>query len=529
MNRKLMCVISFVLVMMLVITSCGPKAPTTSNNEGQNNEASNETNNEGEQSGGAKRTDIVLGAIGEPKTLDPTQVSDLVAYYVTHQIYDNLIYYGTDQTLTPGLAESWTYSDDGTEITFKLREGVKFHNGDVMTAEDVVFSLNMAIASPFTQGVTAVMENAEKVDDTTVKLKLKHSYGPIEYCISSSQMVIVNKKAYEADPEGYGRNPIGTGPYQFVEWKAGDKIILKAFEDYYKGPAEIKDVTFKVITDGSTAVIALENGEIDIIDTPPKTDRQNIIDNPNLKYYETEIAATVFITINHKSELGKNKKLREAIAHAIDKESMIIGAVEGIGTPIETPMTKSAFGWPEDFKNREYDIEKAKQLLAEAGYPNGLDMVLKTTESATYFKPTEVLQDQLKKIGINASIQKMERGAFWDDIMTKRDYGFAVSAATATYPDSDHIYSMFHGSLVEKGKNYFNYSNPKLDELLDKGRLSNDQEERKQIYREICELFKEDVVSIPLYTYMTPIAANKDLKGVMAHPTNRMFVYDYSW
>lgn len=525
MNKKLMCIISFILAMMLLITSCAEKAPTSVNNEGK----SSETGNEGEQAGSAKRTDLVLGAIGEPKTLDPTQVSDLVVYYVTHQIYDNLIYYGTDQTLTPGLAESWTYSDDGTEITFKLKEGVKFHNGDVMTADDVVFSLNTAMASSFTKGVTAVMDKVEKVDDNTVVLKLKHSYGPIEYCIASSQLVIVNKKAYEADPEGYGRKPIGTGPYQFVEWKSGDKIILKAFEDYYKGPAEIKDVTFKIITDGSTAVVALENGEIDIIDTPPKTDRQNLIENPDIKYYETEIAATVFITINHKSELGKNKKFREAIAHAIDKESMVIGAVEGIGSVLHTPMAKSCFGWPEDFKNREYDVEKAKQLLAEAGFPNGLNIVLKTTESATYYKPTEVLQDQLKQIGINASISKMERGAFWDDILTKRDYDIAVSAATATYPDSDYIYSTFHSSMIENGKNYYNYSNPKLDELLDKGRLSNDQEERKQIYREVCELFKEDVVSIPLYTYMTPIAANKDLKGVMAHPTNRMFIYDYSW
>ncbi|SCY21793.1 ABC transporter substrate-binding protein [Alkaliphilus peptidifermentans] len=517
MKKKFISMMSLLLIVMMFITACG-KA----------------TDKDLQPAGGGgdnkvKRTDLNLGAIGEPKTLDPTQVSDLVAFYVTHQIYNHLIDNRTDGNLVPGLAESWTYSDDGTEITFKLREGVKFHNGDVMTADDVVYSFETAIASAFTQGVTSVMESMKKVDENTVTLILKHSYGPIEYCVASSQIPILNKKVHEANPDGYGRNPIGTGPYKFVEWRSGDSITLTAFEDYYKGAAEIKDVTFKIITDGSTAVVALENGEIDIIDTPPRTDRQNLINNPNIEYYETEIAATVFIAINHHSEIGKNKKLREAIAHAIDKESLIIGSVEGIGTALETPMAKSTFGWPADFKNREYNVEKAKQLLIEAGYPNGLDITLKTNESATYFKPTEVLQDQLRQIGINASISKMERGAFWDDILTKRDYEIVVSAATTAYPDADYIYSTFHGKMVTEGRNYFNYANPKLDELLERGRLSNDQEERKQIYRDICELFKEDVVSIPLYTYMTPIAANKDLQGVMAHPTNRMFVYDYSW
>lgn len=521
-----MSIVSVILIMMMLITACGD---SKTNNPPAGNNAGNESNNQEKPSANAGRTDIVMGAIGEAKSLEPTQVSDLAAYYVTHQIYDNLIYYGADQKLVPGLAESWTYSEDGTEITFKLREGVKFHNGDVMTADDVVYSLNTSIASSFTKSVTAVMEKAEKIDENTVVLKLKHAFGPIEYCVASSQVPILNKKAHEANPEGYGRNPIGTGPYQFVEWKSGDKITLKAFDDYYRGEPTIKDVTYKIITDGSTAVVALENGEIDLIDTPPKTDRQNLIDNPNIEYYETEIASTVYIVINHKSELGGNKKFREALAHAVDKESMVIGAVEGVGTVLHTPMAKSTFGWPEDFENREYDVEKAKQLLAEAGYPDGLTMRLLTTESATYSKPTEVLQDQLRQIGIDAKIEVMERGAFWDELQTARNYDIAVTAATASYPDADYIYSTFHGSMVEGGRNYANYSNPKLDELLDKGRLSNDQEERKQVYREVCELFKEDVVTVPLYTYMTPIAANKDLQGVMAHPTNRMFIYDFSW
>ncbi len=512
MRRKALVLISILLIVAMFTTACG------------SNGGSNPGNNEGNV-----RTDLVLGAIGEPSTLDPTQVSDLVVYYVTHQIFNHLIDNRTDGSMVPGLAESWTYSDDGTEITFKLREGVKFHNGDIMTADDVVYSFEVAMGSSFTRTVTGVMESMTKIDDHTVVLKLAHPYGPIEYCVAFSQVPIMSKSAREADPEGFGRKPVGTGPYQFVEWRSGDRIILEAFDDYYEGEPTIKDVMFRFILDGTTASIALENGEIDIIDTPPRTDRQNLIDNPDIEYYETDIAATVFMAINHYSELGSNKKLREAIAHAIDKESLVIGAVEGIGSPLETPMAKAAFGWPEDFVNREYDVEKAKQLMVEAGFPDGLDLVLKTNESATYFKPTEVLQDQLRQIGINVSISRMERGVFWDDILTKRDYDFVVSAATMSYPDSDYLFATFHSDMITQGRNYMNYGSPELDDLLERGRYSNDTEERKAIYREMCELFKEEVVSIPLYTYRTPIAADANLKGVMAHPTNRMFVIDYYW
>lgn len=525
MNKRIISILSMILILSMLLTACG---------NGTVDEVKKSEESTGSETTGAEvvtstRDKLNFALIGEPATLDPSQATELIAYCVFHQTYDYLIDNRTDGTMVPGLAESWEYSADGSEITFHLREGVKFHNGDTMTAEDVAFTLNNAIASPITKGVTAVMKSAEVIDDNTVLLKLEHAFGPIEYCIASSQIGIVNKNLYEQDPVAYGRAPMGTGPYKFVEWKSGDQIVLERFDDYYKGPASIKDITFKIMTDSSTAVIALENGEIDIIDTPPKTDRLHLMDHPDIEYYETEIAATVFIAFNHDDELFSNPKLRQAIAHAVDKESMVIGAVEGAGTPLETPFPPSVFGWPEDFKNREYNLEKAKALMVEAGYPNGLNITIKTTESPTYFKPTEVLQDQLKQIGINAELQKMERGAYFDDLLAKRDYGMAVTASTTSYPDADTIYSTYHSKYIVEGRNYFNYDNKELDALLDEGKTSIDQKRRKEIYRDVCEIFKEDVVSIPLYTYMTPIAANKNLKGVMAHPTNRMFVYDYHW
>ncbi|MDP3387617.1 MAG: ABC transporter substrate-binding protein [Eubacteriales bacterium] len=520
MSKRIISILSIILILSMLLSACG------GNNTGIESTPAGNTDPTVEI---AVRDDLNFALVAEPKTLNPSLANNLVDYAVFHQIFNYLIDLKTDSTMVPGLAESWEYSEDGSEITFHLRKGVKFHNGDTMNAEDVAFSLNNAIGSAATKNVTSMMDSAEVIDENTVLLKLKYPFGAIEFCIAASQMGIVNKKAYEADPDGFGRNPVGTGPYKFVDWKGGDRIVLERFDDYYKGPAVIKDVTFIIMTDSSTAVLALEKGEVDIIDTPPRTEKQYLLTQPQLKYYDTEIAATAFIAFNHEDEYFSNAKVRQAVAHSINKETLIMGALEGDGTPLETPMAVNVFGWPEDFKFWEYDVEKAKALLAEAGYPDGFTITLKTTESPTYSKPTEVIQDQLKQIGITANIEKLERGAFWDSLLTKRDYGMGMAAWSVVYPDADHIYATFHSDMITTGLNYMNYNNKDLDALLDEGRTSTDPERRKVIYREICELFKENSVMVPLYTYMSPIAADKNLKGVLPSPTNRMFVYDYYW
>lgn len=522
MKKKITMILSLVLVAALLLTACS----------GGSNGGSSGGSSSGEVSGdgsGVVKDSLVYGIGSEPASLNPSVANDLVSYSVVHQIYNYLIEYKTDGTLVPGLAESWDLSEDGTELTFHLREGVKFHNGDVMTAEDVAFSLNNAIASPHTASISTAMDSAEVIDENTVLLKLKHPFGPVEYIVSHSQMAIVNKAEYEKNPDGYSQNPIGTGPYKFVEWKSGDQIKLTAFEDYYKGVADIKDVTVKIIIEPSTRTIALETGEIDILESPQASDRSTLIGNSNIRYHETEIASSVFVAFNNAEGRFADKKVRQAIAHAVDKESMILGAVDGLGTSLETPMTKDVFGWPEDFKNREYDPEKARQLLAEAGYPDGFSMQIKTMEGATYLKPTEVFQDQLREVGIEAEIITMERGAFLQDVNQNQQYEMCISALSVPYPDADYIYALFHGSLKGIGRNFFNADSPELNKMLDDARLSTDQEERKQIYKEIAEYFIEDPIMVPLYSYMTSVAANKDLNGVMANPLNRFFIYDYSW
>lgn len=509
MNRRLIVVLSFVLILSMFMTGCGGEAQNTVSS--------------------GKKDSLIYVLDGEPKTLDPSKTADQLAYTVVYQVHDYLIDRLPDGTLKPGLAESWTYSNDGTEITFNIKENVKFHNGDILTAEDVAFSLNTAIQSPQTSRITSPMVSASVIGENQVLLKLKHPFGAIEYCLANPQMGIVNKAEYEKDPEAYARHPIGTGSYKFVEWKTGNEIILKAFDDYYKEKAPIENITFRIMLDSDTALISLENGEVDYVFDVPNTGIQRIKDNSNLKYYVADAASTCYIVLNNKHEILSNKKVRQAIAHAVDKDALIAGAVEGYGNPAETPISTSAFGFPKDFKNREFDLDKAKQLLTEAGYPDGFKIVFTATETLNFKRPGEILQDQLRKIGIELEIKDVEFSVYLDDVISGNNYEMAVTEQSTAYPDADHIYSLYHSSMINVGRNFVQVENDKLDALLDAGRTSRDPEERKQIYADICELWIEECITVPTYSLQTDVAAHKDLKGIVAHSPSVYKIYYYSW
>lgn len=470
-----------------------------------------------------------FGLPGEPTTLDPTKTGDEYSRTACYQIYDYLIKEQKDNTLGPGLAERWEYNDDKTELTFHLREDVKFHNGDIMTAEDVAFSLNTVIASDFATRVTSAMDSAEVLDENTVVLKLKHAFGPAEHVIATSQMGILNKKAYEADPEGYGRKPIGTGAYEFVEWNTGEDIKLKAFEDYWQGEAAIKDLTFRILPDANTRAISLETGETDFAININVADMPNIRDHEDLTLYENESTAVVYIAMNNEHEILSNKKVRQALAHVLNKEEMILGVLDGNGSPLETPMSKGAFGWPEDFKNREHDIEKAKELMVEAGYPDGFEMTFLTSELEDHRKRAEIFQDQAKEIGIDFTIESLEWGAYLETTYGA-DYAITSFSITTPYTDSDHIYELYHSDMFTKGRNFVRSNNPELDRLLDEGRTSVDPADREKIYRDICELWKEECFTVPILTAQVYKGGHKELKGVVPLTLIGEYnVYYFSW
>lgn len=528
---------ALLLCIAMVLSACGgdststTAAPAGSSAAGQTEAGQTEAGQTEAAPSGTTKDTLIQAITGEPSTLDYAYANDLNTFSITCNLYDGLVRQEQDGSLVPGLAESWEYSEDGKEITFKLREGVKFHNGDVMTADDVVYSFERALASSSTARITGSMEKMEKVDDTHVKLTLKFSYGPIEGCLAAVNCSITSKAAVEADPDGFARNPVGTGPYKFSSWDSGSKIVFVANEDYFRGPARIKTLTYQLVSDTSAALIALESGDVDVIGATQAADRQNIIDNPDLAYDEISASSFWFVAFNNAEGIfAENPKLRQAVAHAINTEDILIGCAEGVGVVSTCPIPQTCWGYPEGFEGATYDPELAKQLLTEAGYPNGLDVTIKTMESGYYKKICDVVVEQLRQVGINCTIEAAERTAFLADVYTNSQFEICVNSWTALYPDADFImYMRYHGDYLGGGNNMVKVNIPELNQALETGRFSQDDAERKEAYRTACQIMKDNAVMVPVMSTMNGVACRANLKGVKADTTQKLYVYNFYW
>jgi peptide/nickel transport system substrate-binding protein len=345
-------------------------------------------------------------------------------------------------------------------------------------------------------------------------------------------LAIVSPRAVEElGDAGFARNPVGTGPYMFVEWRPGDRLIMEAFPDYWRGEAAIKNAQFRVIPDATTTTIALERGDIDMIMSVTPSERQNIINNNNLFYNETGSASPWFIAFHFQEGLFVNPLLRQAVAYAMNPSDIILGALEGVGMVLTAPMSPDAFGYPhENFEPTPFDPVRARELLAEAGYPDGLSITLKTMESPNYARPAAIIQEQLRVVGFDVRLELMERGAFLTDVFQHGMYEIKFTSLTALIPDADMItYTRFHSNHHGNGMNFSFVSIPELDDLLDASRMSQDPEERLEIFRQIYEMNRDHVIYVPLYVGMNGVAAVNGLGGLHAHMAQRYFVYDLFW
>lgn len=476
------------------------------------------------------KTDLVFGITSEPKSLTPYKMDDFTAFSLSYQIYNSLIELKSDGTLVPSLATSWEYENDGKDLVFHLREGVKFHNGEEMTSEDVAWSYNQAIKTPTTANSTSTFERMEVIDKYTVRLVQKQVFGPVESVIPFAHLRIVCKAADEADPDGFARNPIGTGPYKFVSWDIGDKITLKAFDEYWEGEPTIKDLTFKICLDTNTALVALENGEIDICDTIPNTQKETVESGGKLKWVTTPQAATYFLQLNTSNKPFDNKLVRQAIACAIDKESLVIGSLNGEGSVIEAMMSPSVGNYPKDFKSEfQYDPDRAKELLKEAGLPDGFKVEFSVMDDTRMLPAAEMIQEMLRQVGIDAYIEKYERGVWLEKVRNTHKYDMTLMNTSPVYPDGDYLFPLYHSSFIPKMKNWGEVNDPELDALLEEGRSCTDEQQRKEIYRKVVEVMDKNMYAPPVYVPNQPYVINKDLKNVVPSSTRRLFVFDYSW
>ena len=512
--------LSLALVVMLVLslfTACGGDGAGT--------------NPGGEAAPAApsgEKDSVIVAMNADPTGFDPQVTLDATAMMVMYNIYDTLVESdgACSSDIRPGLAESWDISDDNMVYTFHLKSGVKFHNGEPFTAADAKFTIERAMVEPATASYCASIDKVDAPDDSTLVVTLKVPFANFLMNLGGSFFGVVNEKAVTESGEDYGRNPVGTGPYKFVSWSSGDNVVLAYNEDYHGEAPAVKNVTYRVLPDTSTALVALQNGEIDALPNSAPIDAPTIEADPNLNLYSAPGATIAYIGFNTQAAPFDNEKVRQAVKYAINKEEVFMGAQDGDGVLANSPLNEVMDGYnPDDPVMNPYDLKKAKALMTEAGYADGFSCSIKLAAGQNREKVAQVVQAQLKEIGITASIETLEKGTYFEQMAVGN---YEVYVGGLNWPDADDMLTYLFAS-----DGPFNwgsvYSNPTIDELLVKARQENDAAKRSEMYQQIVKITDEDANKIPLYFPNQYFAAKNSLKGVRVIDNCYYPVASWSW
>ncbi len=438
-------------------------------------------------------------------------------------LYDSLTRFNFDtDEIECRLAESFDVADDDSSVVYHLRKGVKFHDGSEMTADDVVFSFEKLVE--YQPSEWSTVESCEKIDDYTVQLNLTE---PWPLLFQQSNYFYVMSKAYfeKVGADEYSVNPIGTGPYRFVSWETGSAVKYTAFEDYFRGEAPIKDVTLYVMGDPAARANALEAKDLHIAHiSASATEVLEGLDYIDI--VDAEAVRFCYLGISYKSEFGDNLALRQAIAYALDRDFIVSAAVGSRGAKANDIVFNSqCFGYTEDVPRYSHDEAKAKELLAEAGYPDGVDMgeILCNAGGSPI---AEVIQSQLANVGITTTVQVYEDAAYFE----KQQAGdFTLCVTRGGSPSADcgsQAYALVPGGSL----NCAQYDNPEVTELFAKAAGTMDQTARADYYKQIAEIVQTELPVIAIYEFYDVMGVNTELNADAGFGIGCDYeVYNFSW
>jgi peptide/nickel transport system substrate-binding protein len=503
-NKKTILVVALVLALAMFTTACVS----------------------GGQNSGEAKEDLVVAQGSDAKTLDPQKTNDNPSSRVMKQIYNTLIVQTEEMELVPGLAE-WEVVDEKT-YSFKLVEGVKFHNGEELKASDVKFTfdriLDPATKSPASFLVSGI-DKVEVIGEYEFVITTKEPFAPFLAHLSHTATSIINEKAVMAAGEDYGTKPVGTGPFKLSSWKTGDSIVLERFEEYYLGAAKLKTITFRNITENSNRTIGLETGTIDIAYDIAPDDIKLVESHKDLKLNRKQSLATGYIGFNTNKAPFDKVEVRQAINHAVNVDSIITTVLKGLGRKATGPIGPDVFASNSGLNGYEYNVEKAKQLLAEAGYEKGFEATIWTNDNPTRVKIAEIVQNQLKQIGITLKIESLEFGAYLDATAAGNHDMFILAWGTVTGDPDYGLYSLFHSTQFGSAGNRTFYANDRVDELLDMGRTTLDSQVRTDAYMEIQEIIAEEAPWIFLNITEYADGLRKNIQGFKQHPNGTHNLY----
>lgn len=450
-------------------------------------------------------------------------------YAVLYNLYDTLVVLDAQGNIVPSLATGYTVSDDGLCYTFTLREGVKFHNGAVMTAQDVAFSLDVSSKIASGKALLINYDHSEVVDDLTVNVYLSAPYAAFINGIASRVGMIFNKAYYEeVGEEGYLKNPIGTGAYTLVSAVSGDTITLEAFPDYWAGVAPIKTVNIKTMTDSSTQAIALENGDVDLILSPSISTCTTLDTSKGVNWTSGSSAGrvTMHITSNEGSPSHDNINFRKAVQAAVNKEDVVLGAVDGYAEIINIDMCPSYSGHPEGYDVVAYDVEKAKEYLAASNY-DGSEFQILVQAGTTYDTVAQIIQAQLMEIGINCTVNAVDTSTF-TDLWYAGKYGAMIRNTNSSLMDADGFLNFFMATDYAPTNNN---QHPRTKEIYELGMAARaaQGDARKELYLKAVNIVTEEAYEVPLFASTNTLAFNSNLNGVVVHPLNIVCFYNLAW
>jgi peptide/nickel transport system substrate-binding protein len=526
--------LALLMIIALLLAACAPAAAPGEAPADSDAAAETEGNGDAADSGGTLTIARPTDAVG----LDPKIETTSPGNWVMSNIYENLVKLNTDLEFEPALAESWEQVEPD-RWRFYLREGVKFHDGTDFNADAVKFSIER-IKNPDDPGRSASnlvpIIAVEVVDDYTVDIVTEGPYGPLLNIMSLVYATgIVSPAAVEEYGEDFTRNPVGTGPFQFVEWETDNQIVIERFDEYWGEPAELDRVVYRVIPEESARMLALDTGEVQMVMAPSPSQLDIYREDPSFTVYETPGVRVIFFGMMTAREPLNDVRVRQALTLGFDRQSFLDNIVEGAGFLPQAYISPPVFGFTDTSDYFAYDPEQAAALLEEAGWTDtdgdgirdkdGEPLSLVHYSSrGRYLKDAEAgeaFQAAMRELGVDIQLEIMEWGTLFEQL---RQPGMAADLFTLGWStatgDADYTLAPLFGSesIPPNGWNSFEWQNAEFDDLVQQARVSTDQAERAELYAQALEILAENAVVVPVFNTKETIVTSADVQGFSQHP-----------
>ncbi|UII56653.1 ABC transporter substrate-binding protein [Cytobacillus spongiae] len=527
-KRNLRFLLTFALLLSMLLVGC-----SNEKDEGKEEDKGTDTDKQEE----TVNDTLIFGRGGDSTSLDPAATTEGESFKVTKNIYETLIEFGDQDTeIQKGLAIDWSNTEDGLTYTLKLREGVKFHDGTDFNAEAVVYNFNRWKTGNSGASEDKVpyyyyksqfgdkVDEVAAVDEYTVEFKLNTPIAPFYKNLAMSPFAIASPAAIEKHGDKFMENPVGTGPFVFKEWKRNDRIVLEKNENYWEeGKPKLQQVIFRAIPENSARLNALATGEVDLIDGVNYSDLDSIKSNADLQVFNRPSMNVGYVGLTNTRGPLQDKKVRQALNYAVDKQSIIDAFYAGAAEPAKNPMPPMIAGYNDDVEGYEYNPEKAKELLKEAGFEDGFEMELWAMPVPRPYMPdgqkvAEALQANFADIGVKAKIVSYEWGTYLDKAR-KGEADTFLLGWTGDNGDADNFLYVLLDQDSIGSNNYAYYKNEEVHALLTKAQTLADQGEREKLYKQAQELIHEDAPWIPLVHSQPALAGKANINGFLPHPT----------